>query len=459
MAAIIYSAIVAFILIVVNIGSHDFNKQFDYTVEKINTISEQTEKVVASINEPMKITTFFENQGEQANIKLGLKSLLEKYRGLNKNIEVQHADPDKDKILAEQKHAGDGDIVIEYKGQSHISKDASEQGITQSILKVTRTNTPVICFTSGHGEMTLDTAEENPRSLSILKASLANEGYMPKTLDLLTDTVPSECSVVVIPSPQQRFPSSEVAVVSKYLENGGKLIALLDPLIPNTKIEQSKIVIGSSGFEDLMKKWGVKLGNNLMLEKHLTLFQGEVVDLSVRSTNYGNHPIVDSLKGKQTYFNTIQSVEKIEGFQGTSYELIRSAGNGKSWAETNIDLLFKQQKADPDGNDIIGPVNVAMASEKEGAQKTQLVVIGDGDFISNGLIQSYEFNYDLFLNALNWMSGDVEKISIRPKKIKTSAIELSTEESYTIFYLAIVGLPMIVLIFGINLWWYRRRKG
>ncbi|MCC7460651.1 MAG: hypothetical protein IT286_05050, partial [Proteobacteria bacterium] len=79
MAAIIYSAIVAFILIVVNIGSHDFNKQFDYTVEKINTISEQTEKVVASINEPMKITTFFENQGEQANIKLGLKSLLEKY--------------------------------------------------------------------------------------------------------------------------------------------------------------------------------------------------------------------------------------------------------------------------------------------------------------------------------------------------------------------------------------------
>ena len=100
-----------------------------------------------------------------------------------------------------------------------------------------------------------------------------------------------------------------------------------------------------------------------------------------------------------------------------------------------------------------------MAVEKEGKKKTQMVVIGDGDFISNTLIQSYEFNYDLFLNSLNWMSGEVEKISIRPKKIKTSAIELSPEESNMIFYLAIIALPMVVLIFGINLWWYRRRKG
>jgi ABC-type uncharacterized transport system involved in gliding motility auxiliary subunit len=458
-SAAIYSIIVAFILVVINIGSQDFNKQFDFTAEKINTISEQTTKVLNSLDEPMKITTFFDGQGEQAQIKAALKNLLERYRSISKNIEIQHADTDKDKALAESKSASDGDILIEYKGQSHITKDPSEQGITQAILKVTRTNTPIICFTAGHGEMSLDSPEEDPRSLSILKASLMNEGYQPKTLEMLSDAIPSECTVTIIPSPQQKFPASEVALFDKYLDNGGKLIALLDPLIPNTKVEQSKINIGASGFEELMKKWGVKLGNNLMLEKHLTLFQGEVVDLSVRATNYGNHPTVDSIKGKQTYFNTVQSVQKLDGFSGTSYELIKSAGNGKSWAETNSDLLFKQQKADPDGNDIPGPVTIAMASEKEGGKKAQLLVIGDGDFVSNGLIQSYEFNYDLFLNGLNWMSGDVEKISIRPKKIKTSAIELSTEETFTIFYLAIIGLPMLVLIFGINLWWYRRRRG
>jgi len=459
--ATIYSVIVAFILVVINIGSQDFNKQYDFTLEKINTLSEQTVKVLKGLNEPVRITAFFESQDAQiAPIKAGMTNLLDRYKAETKHIEVRFADPDREKILAEEKHAENGDILVEYKEQSHITKDASEQGVTQAILKVTRSNTPKICFTTGHGEMGLDDPEESPRSLSVLKASLANEGYEPKNMEALSDSVPADCMVVVIASPEQRFPESEVAVIGKYLDNGGKLIALLDPLIPNTKVEQSKFSISKSGFEDLMKKWGVNLGNNLMLEKHLMVFQGEVVDLSVRAMNYGNHPIVDPLKGKQTYFNTVQSVQKREGFAGTTIDLIKSLGNNKSWAETNIDQLFRAKKADPDGADIIGPVNIAMAVEKEGtSNKTQMIVIGDGDFISNGLIQSYEFNYDLFLNALNWMSGDVDKISIRPKKIKTSAIELSAEESNIIFYLAIITLPMLVLIFGINLWWYRRHKG
>lgn len=459
-SAAIYSIIVGFILIVINIGSQDFHKDFDFTADRVNTLSEQTVKVINELSEPIHITAFFEGQSpEQAAIKATTKNLLDRYHTASKNIDVLFADPDKEKILASQKHAGDGDIVVEYKQQSHITKDPTEQGITQAILKVTRTDTPAVCFTSGHGEMGLDDPDDQPRSISILKASLNNEGYEARTLNLESGQIPSDCSVVIIPSPQQRFPDSEVNVFDQYLSNGGKLIALLDPLIPNTNVKQSKYSIQQSGFETLLKKWGIKLGNNLMLEKHLELLKGEIVDLSVRAINYGNHPVVDSLKSKQTYFSTVQSVQKVDGYSGTTYELIKSAGNAKSWAETNIDLLYRDKHADPDAADIMGPVTIAMASEKETPKKTQLLVFGDGDFISNALIQSYEFNYDLFLNSLNWMSGDVQRISIRPKKIRTSAIELSPEDSYTIFYLAIITLPMLVLIFGINLWWIRRRRG
>lgn len=455
-SAAFYSIIVIFILIVVNIGAQDFYKEFDFTVEKVNTLSDQSTKIAKELKDPMSITAFFDGQNPA---KDRTKKLLENYQKLNKNIRVQIADPDKDKILAEQKKAGDGDVLIEYKGQSHITKDVTEQGITQAFLKVARTNTPMVCFTSGHGEMSLEESEEGPRSLSILKASLANEGYDPKTLPLITDQIPQECSLVVIASPAQRFAPAEVAVFDVYLENGGKLVALLDPLLPNTKVESQKFAIQSSGFEDLLKKWGVSLGNNLILEKHLTLFQGVQADLSVRSMSYGNHPVVDVLKGKQTVFETVQSVRKAEGFAGTTYELIKSADKGNSWAETNIDLLFRSKQGVPDGADIEGPVTIAMASERETPKKTQLLVFGDGDFISNGLIQSYEFNYDLFLNSLNWMSGDVQNISIRPKKIRTSVLELTPKESNAIFYLSIITIPMLVLIFGINLWWYRKRKG
>lgn len=455
-SAAFYSIIVMFILVVVNIGAQDFYKEFDFTAEKVNTLSDQSIKIAKDLKEPLSMTAFYNGENP---LKDRTKKLLEDYAALNKNIHVLVADPDKDKILTEKKKAADGDILVEYKGQSHITKDSTEQGITQAILKVNRTNTPIVCFTSGHGEMSTEDAEDSPRSLSILKASLTNEGYETKSLAIVADQISPECAMVVIVSPTQQFSPSEVAVFDQYLENGGKLIAMLDPLLPSEKIEKQKFAIRTSGFEALFKKWGIVLGDNLILEKHLRVLQGQVTESSVQSMNYGNHPIVDVLKGKQTVFETVQSLKKADGFEGTTYELIKSAGNGVSWVESDIDALFRTQKAEFDSKDIPGPHTIVMASERETPKKTQLLVFGDGDFISNGMIQAYEFNYDLFLNSLNWMSGDVQNISIRPKKIRTSVLELTAKESNAIFYLSIITIPMLVLIFGINLWWVRKRKG
>lgn len=458
-SAAIYSLVVAFILIVVNIGSQDFNKQVDFTNEQINTLSDQTMKVLAQLKEPIKITAFIDSAAEMTQLKTAVRNLLDRYKAETKFIEYQITDADKDKALATEKHANDGDVVFDFGEISHITRDFSEQGFTQAILKVTRKDSPKLCFTTGHGEISIDASEETERSLSVLKNSLANQGFDPKSINFTSTAVPTECSVLIIASPTQRFPESEIPILEKYLNEGGKMIAMLDPIFPNTRIDQGVIKILPSGLEGLMKKWGVKLGNNLILEKHLAQYQGEIIEYNIRAINYGNHPIIDPLKGLMTFFDTVQSVQKADGFSGTTLELIKSFGQSKSWAETNIDYLLKKKKADPDGEDILGPVPFAMVVEKEGVKKTQMLVVGDGDFISNKLIQSYEYNYDFFVNTLHWMLGEGDKISIRPKKLKTSAIDLSDEQLMSIFYWTIVALPMVVLIFGINLWWYRRRRG
>ncbi|MEZ4705107.1 MAG: GldG family protein [Bdellovibrionota bacterium] len=454
----VYAAIVICILIVINIASQDFNKRFDLTANKINVLTDQSETILKNLDEPVTITAFFDERNEN---KAPAKTLFDRYKTLSKFVEVEFIDPDREKIKTEKHQNADGDIVVATKEQRHVTKEISEQAITQAIIKVTRKNSPEICFTQNHGEQLLDAPAEAERGLSSIKVGIENEGYSTNVIDQLSSGIPSTCKTVVIAGPTQKFSPIEVAVLDDHLKKSGKLIVLLDPQFPDPRTFQGKIGVLDTGLEDFLKSWGANVGRDVILEKHYVMFKGEQTDLSVRAQIYGDHPIVDPLKKTTTVFDVTRSVLPNLSFEGTYYELIKSAEDDKSWAEKNIDKTFREGAVELDPEDFEGPVNIALATEKEqeDGKKAQLIVVGDSDFISNRLVSSIGPNFDFFLNMLNWTVGEVEQISIRPKMIKTSAIELSEKQSNLVFYIAVIGIPMIVLIFGINLWWYRRRRG
>lgn len=459
--AAVYSVIVVAIIIVANVLSQDVHHQWDFTEEKVNTLTDQTTKVLSNLKTPLKITAFVDDQNQA---KPYLKDILELYKGGSKNVSVEFVDPDKQNELAVAHNAKDGDILIEFDGQSHITQTPTEEGLTQAILKVARTDNPTVCFTKGHGELDIDGTDEDKRGLSAIKGGLENEGYKPKAITSILPDVPGDCAMFVVAGPLQAFTSEEAESVDRYLGRGGHGLFLLDPNIPDPRLATKDFGVLRTGLEDVLKKWGVQIGRDTILEKHMQIFRGVQIGLTVIAQEYGNHPIVDPLKGRQTVFQDVRSVRKAAGFTGTATDLVSSAPEGASWAETDVAALYRQKSATQGSDDIAGPVPIAVASEKEPQDKTtgvptRLVVFGDGDFASNGMIRSYEFNVDLFLNSLSWLQGTKEQMSIRPKKIRTSAIELSAEQSNTIFYLAIITLPMIVLIFGMDLWWWRRRRG
>lgn len=461
--AAVYSVIVLAIVIVANVMSQDFHAQKDFTEGQVHTLTDQSIKLVEGLKGPLMITAFFDDRNET---KPEAKELLGMYQSKSKQVTVNFADPDKEKTLAVQHSAKDGDILIVFGEQTSITRELTEQGLTQAMLKVTRSTTPNVCFTKGHGELDIDGPEDEPRSLSASKGGLTNEGYQPKAVEAIVGAVPPDCAILVVAGPTQGFTKEEAGSIDRFLGDGRKALFMLDPNVPDRRLSPTHIGVLDTGLEDVLRKWGVDIGKDVILEKHLQLFAGVKIGLTVLAQTYGNHPIVDPLKGKQTVFQNVRSVRKAENFGGTVVDLISSAGGDASWAETDIDQLFRQGKANLEAHDVPGPVTIAVSSEREGEKEgetamptARLVVIGDADFASNGLIRSYEFNFDLFLNSLNWLQGEMEKISIRPKQIRSSTIELTPAQSNTIFYVAIIGLPMLVLIFGMDLWWYRRRRG
>lgn len=461
LGSIIYTGILFFAIIVAIVLSEKFyNYQKDFTKNRVHTLSEQSVKLAKDLQSPLKMTVFFDERNQAKGL---VKDLLQKYGDQSKQVEVSFIDPDKDPLNAQKFNAKDGDIVIEYKGQHHVTREFTEQGITQAILKVNRTSVPQVCFTKGHGEAAIDMPDEEPRSFSFAKQGLANDGFESTSIEL-TAAIPANCGILVIAGPTQAFTANEAGMVDQYLENGGKSIWMLDPNVSSTKLSDGPISVSDTGLESVAKKWGVKLGKNFLLEKQMQLFAGERVVLNIRAAAYGDHPVVEALKGRQTVFDRVRSVQKDPDFKGIAIELIKSAPEGTSWSQANVDALFRLQKVAFTPGDIQGSVPFAVVSEKDvdvdgQKKKTQLVVFGDSDFASNGMIRSSEFNFDLLLNAASWMTGQEAQVSIRPKAFESSAVELTPQQSNTIFYVAIVILPMLVLTFGMNLWWYRRRKG
>ena len=142
--------------------------------------------------------------------------------------------------------------------------------------------------------------------------------------------------------------------------------------------------------------------------------------------------------------------------------------------------LLRLHAEEFDGDDLAGPVPVAVAgtlrlaagaeesgeespdqegdggAESEESPEARLIVIGDSDFAANQLIGEFR-NRDLFVNAVNWLLGDVEAISIRPDQARASRMQLSGEQFLQIRYLSLFVLPQAIAVFGVFAWWSRRR--
>jgi len=140
----------------------------------------------------------------------------------------------------------------------------------------------------------------------------------------------------------------------------------------------------------------------------------------------------------------------------------------KSWAETDLESLFQKSQVSLTAEDLPGPVSIAVAltakveGEKQESEEpgvsgkgTKVVVFGDSDFIDN-LSITRMFNGDLFLNTVNWLAGEEELISIRPKATRGSRVTMTPQQTRDIFYFSVLILPEALLLLGLAIWWRRR---
>src|SRR5579885_684119 len=281
--AVIYSLAFIALLVAINYLANQHDHRFDTTQEKVFSLSSQSVNVVKNLSKPLKLYGFFQGGQDQK-----AKDLYEAYAYASPKVTYQMVDPDKHPELAERyKVTTMGTTRVQYGDEPSDGTNVtelSEENLTNAIIKVAKGTRKVVDFIDGEGEPNPDDSK-TANGFASFKQALEGEGYTVRKLFLASKPeVPSDTNLVVIAGPTREVSPHVIDALTAYLKRGGHLLVMLRPAMPGTPDPEANLITMLGG-------WGLKVGNDVLVDQVLRLFAGPALGLNPVVTNYGTHPI------------------------------------------------------------------------------------------------------------------------------------------------------------------------
>ncbi|MEK7767118.1 MAG: GldG family protein, partial [bacterium] len=256
--ALLFTAAVVAIAALLNVVATRHSARADLTANRFFSLSDQTRKVLKSLNRKVKVTAFFKSGSKEMN---QLRDLLKEYRHVSSQLEVEFVDPDQKPARAQiykitamnttilESGAKRKDILphelfgYQFQGRQPQQEFKGESVITAGLLSVSSDKQLTVYFLEGHGERSIEDSGEN--GLSALKQQLERDNYVVKSVNLVREgKLPADAELIVVAGPRRVVPEPERKVLEAHLAKEGKLLVLLD-------------LDTSAGLEPLLTAWGV----------------------------------------------------------------------------------------------------------------------------------------------------------------------------------------------------------
>ena len=456
------------ILVAVNYILARQNKRWDLTAARQYSLSDQTRQVLEGLESPINVIVFArEAEFPRYRDRLG------EYEYTSGQVSVEYVDVDRNPVRARQYEVQSyGTVVFDYQGRVERVVSDSEQDLTNALIKAVEGEELTVYFVQGHGEH--DPNSEDRNGYSVVTEALRLDNLAVETVVLAqTDEVPADASVLVVAGPTTDVLPTETDLLRDYLEQGGKVLLLLDP--PANAEDP-----GLDNLVALAAEWGIEVGTDVVVDvSGVGQLLGTDASVPVVA-NYPPHPITDRFN-LMTAYPLARSVRPLPG--GTEGRVAESfvETSSRSWAEKSLEELTSGEVAmDEDEGDVAGPISIASAvsvtigdlegageaastSNDEAAEdeaphmtEARLAVVGDSDFGTNGTI-GMQGNRDLVLNTINWLAEQENLIAIRPRAPEDRRITLTADQQSRINWLTLPMIPGVILSIGVYTWWSRRQ--
>ena len=422
-----------------------FGFEHDFSFANRASLGPESVTLLKTLDAPVDVVSYASRQG---GLRAIIADFVDRYRRVKPDVSLRFVDPDADPEA--MRAAGvtvDGELDIRYKTRSERLKVLTEAEFSNALLRLSRTRERIAAFLEGEGErQPLGKANAD---LGQFVTTLADRGIRAVPLPLAnTGKVPENADLVVIANPRVALTPELVTELVDYVDRGGNLLWLTEPG-------------EEAGLDALAKALSVRVLPGTVVDAGGSAF-GLSDPSFVALRKYPPHAIARGFQ-LATLLPQPAALAQLAGAAWDIKPFLQSSD--KSWNETGhipkVGEAADTVRQDADAGEIPGPLDLAFAlsrlSPRPDRREQRVVVIGDGDFLSNSFLGNGG-NRELGQRVFDWLLGDDEQIMVPDRAAPDRELKLSQAQLGILSVVFLVALPLLFAASGMLIWWYRRRR-
>ncbi len=456
-------ALASALVISLNYLANHHDSRYDLRTLKDLQPSAATSEMVRNLSKPITISLFFPPANEVEEM---IAPYFEELAAVSKQLKLEQLDKAANPKQARELRVRKNGTVVLSDGENHesisLGTDSSRarsklkklDGDLQGKLnKVTRSQR-IAYFTVGHGERSTAPKDKDPGGLKSLKEGLKTLNYKVKNLGVkqgLSEQIPEDATLVFVVGPKGPMIESEQDALIRYVRDGGALFLLLDPEVDK-----------DPELDPLLQTLGLQYDSGVLAHetKHVTRDRA-ISDRSFLATNrFTTHASTSNLaKGGPRIFTlfdesgSLNKLEKAETDAEVTFTVRSAAG---TWADLDGNLSYDKAAETKGSFNLAASVQLPAPEDGEGVGG-RAVVTADADALADLILSVSMGNRQWLADSLRWLEDEV-KLSAQVAELEDVALVHTRDEDKAWFYGTSLGLPLLILSWGLALRARRRRS-
>lgn len=432
--------------------------EFDLSEAGLYTLSDSSKDIAHALTQDVTIYYLAETGSEDAIIT----KLLDRYASESSHIKWETKDPAVYPTFAAQygvQSAENGSLILVsgeksavlaasdlydydysdyYTTGSYSVTFGGENKLTAAIYRITSGEELHAYYTTNHGEQ---------RLTDTLTDALEGQNLSVSPLDLLTDTIPDDCDLLIINDPQQDFASTgglvdEMSALRTYLKNGGHLMLTTDSYY------------STSNLDALMAEFGLTRTTGLVVEgdsgHYLNGYPYYLLPDYATDTESGTLDGIDT--SRRVLLQMAQGITITETEGIASEALLVSTESSYSKAAGYEMTTAEQEDGDPDG-----PFALA-AYASNNSTGAEVIWVNCGNMDNEAVYQTVPGNVTFLQGCAASLAGQEGTTLVESKALEAAPITISGHTAAVLGLVFVLILPAAVLAVGAVVVLLRRRK-